>query len=108
VSLRRPLPPFVKGDLSAQVTTTSFGDFSRIAEGLDGGTGFGLGSEAKCEEIWERRSWALFGAVTCQHLKLVVEMGEGIPCAMVGRDCVSWVQGELVLKLVFVIGMQRC
>jgi hypothetical protein len=32
--------------------------------------------------------------------KAVVEMEEGIPCAMVGRDCVSWVQGEPVLKLV--------
>jgi hypothetical protein len=59
----------VKGDLSAQVTTTSFGDFSRIAEGPDDGTGLGLGSEAKCEETWERRSWALFGAVTCQRAR---------------------------------------
>ena len=98
----------MKGDLSAQVTTTSFGDFSRIVEGLDDGTGFGLRSEAKCDETWERRSRALFGAVTCQHLKLVVEMEEGIPCAMVGRDCVWWVQGELVLEPVFVRGMQRC
>ena len=32
--------------------------------------------------------------------KAVVEVEEGIPCAMVGRDCVSWVQGEPVLKLV--------
>jgi len=72
------LPPFVNGDLSAQVTTTSFGDFSRIAERPDDGTGLGLGSEAKCEETWERRSWALFGAFTCQHLKLVLEMEEGI------------------------------
>ena len=73
------MPPFVKGDLSAQVTTTSFGDFSRIAEEPDDGTGLGLESEAKCEETWERRSWALFGAFTCQHLKLVVEMEEVYP-----------------------------
>jgi hypothetical protein len=80
----------VKGDLSAQVTTTSFGDFSRIAEEPDDGAGLGLGSEAKCEETWERRSRALLGAFTCQHLRLVLEMEEGIPCAMVGLDCVCW------------------
>jgi hypothetical protein len=47
VSFSRPLPPFVNGDRSAQVTTTSFGDFSRIEEDPDDGTGFGLVSEAK-------------------------------------------------------------
>ena len=68
MSFSRPLPPFVNGDRRAQVTTTSLGDFSRIEDGPEDGTGLGLGSEAKWEETWERRSWAVFGAFTCQHV----------------------------------------
>ena len=59
VSLSIPLPPFVMGERRAQVTTTSLGDFSRSAFFPDA-MGFGLGSEARCDETWDRRCCALF------------------------------------------------
>lgn len=47
MSFSRPLPPFVNGDRRAQVTTTSLGDFSRIEERPDDGTGLDLRPGAK-------------------------------------------------------------